>query len=60
MTEQVSPKLVLTVDKSKVKFDGDFAIVDTGLTIEEFVSSIMEFATSSHETMAVMKEDGEE
>lgn len=60
MTEQTSPKLILTVEKSKVKFDGDLAIADTGLTIEEFISSIMEFATSPHETMAVMKEEGEE
>ena len=56
MTEQTSPKLILTVEKSKVKFDGDLAIVDTGLTVEEFVCAIMEFATSPHETMAVMKE----
>ena len=59
MTDQTSPNLVLTVKKEKVKFDGEFAVVDVGLTVEEFVELILEYASSPHETMAVMKEEEE-
>lgn len=59
MTEQTSQKLIITVEKSKVKFDGDFAVIDVGLTLEEFIKAALGFATAPHETMAVMKEEEE-
>ena len=59
MTEQTSPNLILTVKKDKVKFDGDFAVVDVGLTVEEFIKAALEFATSPHKAIAVMKEEKE-
>lgn len=59
MTEQTSPNLILTVEKDKVKFDGDFAVVDVGLTVEEFVRLILEYASSPHEAISVMKEEEE-
>lgn len=48
MTEQTSPNLILTVKKDRVKFDGDFAVIDVGLTVEEFVRVLLEFATSPY------------
>lgn len=46
MTEQTSPNLVIIVEKSKVKFDGDSAIIDVGLTLNEFVKVALGFASS--------------
>lgn len=59
LKQQTSPNLILTVKKNKVKFDGDFAVVDVGLTVEEFIKAVLEFATSPQEAMAVMKEGDE-
>lgn len=59
MTKQTSPNLIITVDKSKVKFDGDFAVIDVGLTLEEFIRVALGFASAPHETMAVKKEESE-
>lgn len=56
MTEQTSPNLILTLKKDKVKFDGEYAIVDTGLNVEEFIISILKYESSPREAMAVMKE----
>ena len=61
MTENESPTIVFTISKDKVKFNGEFVIVDTGLTIEEFIGAVFQFTANSKQSIAVMKkEEGEE
>jgi len=60
MTEQTSPTLILTVKKSKVKFDGDFAVIDVGLTVEEFIISLIKYESSPHKAIGVIKEEESE
>jgi len=61
MNEDNTPLVVLTVSKDKVAMDGDLAIVQTGLTIEEFIAVILKYAMSPKKTLAVEKisEEGE-
>lgn len=60
MTEEKSPILVITVPKGKVKFEGEFAVIDVGLTVEEFIMAIGKFATSPKKAVAVMSKEEEE
>ena len=60
MSENESPKIILTIPKDNVKFEGEFAIVDVGLTIEEFVRAIMDFASSPKKMVAIEKTEVEE
>lgn len=53
MTENESPTIVFTISKDKVKFNGEFVIVDTGLTIEEFIRAALGFAVEPDRPLAV-------
>lgn len=59
MTEEKSPTLVITVPKDKVRFEDGFAVIDTGLTVEEFIMAIGEFATSPKKAVAAMSKEAE-
>lgn len=56
MTEEKSPTIVITVPKDKVKYEGEFAVIDLGLTVEEFILCIANYTASTE----VNREEEEE
>lgn len=60
MTEEESPTIIITVPKGKVKFEGEFAVIDVGLTVEEFILCITKYITSPKHAIAVVNREEEE
>lgn len=52
--------LTLTVPKDRVRFEGEFAIVDTGMSEKDFVLAMLQYVGSDKDTMAFVKKDGGE
>lgn len=57
MTEEKSPTLVLTVPKDKVKIEGEFAVINVGLTVEEFILCIVKYTASPEHAVAVLERE---
>lgn len=56
----MTDNLVLTVPKDKVHFEGRFAIVDTGMPVEDFIVAMLKFHASGEGAMAVVKKEEKE
>lgn len=60
MTEGKTPTMILKVPKDKVRFEGELAVIDVGLTVEEFIMSVVEFASGQKKAIAIQIKEGEE
>ena len=55
----MSNNVVVAVPKDQVHFEGDFALIDTGMPKEELALAMLQYIASEKDTVAVVKKGDE-